>query len=233
MKLIIDPGIIVRFPNARLAVMSLHGIQNRTGGETIVQLGKAVEAGVNATFKDIPPRQHPFIEPWRKAYREFGSNPQEYRSSIEALVRQVIRGRDFWGINPLVDAYNLVSLKYLLPVGGEDLVMVSGDIRLAFSKGDEAFIRLGGSANEPPEPGEVVYKDDLGAICRRWNWREADRTKLTETTTDAVIVIEAIDPAASARLQAAAEDLSSLVQSVCGGRINTTILKEGNLDVDL
>ena len=51
---------------------------------------------------------------------------------------------------------------------------------------------MGGEENDPPKLGEVIYRDDLGVICRRWNWREGERTKITKDTKNAVVVIESI-----------------------------------------
>ena len=74
------------------------------------------------------------------------------------------------------------------------------------------------------KPNEIIYTDDLGAICRRWNWKEADRTKLTETTISACIVIEAIPPVERTQLELALADLSALVKPFCGGTSQVAIL---------
>ncbi len=63
-----------------------------------------------------------------------------------------------------------------------------GDIRLTKATGDESFITLGSDKSEPPYEGEIVYKDDEGAICRCWNWRESVRTMLTEDTKNAFLM---------------------------------------------
>lgn len=39
----------------------------------------------------------------------------------------------------------------------------------------------------------MIYFDEQGAVCRCLNWREVQRTMLTEETKDAVLVIEAIN----------------------------------------
>ena len=126
---------------------------------------------------------HPAIAPWRRAYQTFGVKPSKYRSSIESLLRSA-RAQRIRSVNPLVDLYNTVSLTHLLPCGGEDLAAVRGDIRLELASGGEHFVPLGSQEAEPPQAGEVIYRDDAGVICRCWNWREADRTKLVPIPTD-------------------------------------------------
>ena len=136
---------------------------------------------------------YPAVAPWREAYRAFGVKPAKQRSSIENLLRSAVAGT-LRSINPLVDLYNTVSLRHLLPCGGEDLRAIAGDIRLTRAIGGEDFVPLGSAEPQPPQPGEVIYRDDVGIICRAWNWREAERTKLTEQTTDAFLCIEALPP---------------------------------------
>ena len=80
-----------------------------------------------------------------------------------------------------------------MPCGGEDVDMIKGAMRLTLAEGDEPFITLGSDENEPPYRGEIVYKDDEGAICRCWNWRESVRTMLTEDIHKAIFVIESVD----------------------------------------
>jgi DNA/RNA-binding domain of Phe-tRNA-synthetase-like protein len=135
----------------------------------------------------------------------------------------VLKGNSIWGINPLVDLYNFVSLKYVVPVGGENLAAVKGDVQLGFATGAETFMRLGSNENDPPLEGEVIYRDDVDVICRRWNWREAERTKLTASTTDAIIVIDGMAPMTRDQVEAALDELSQLIQQYCGG---TMELKE-------
>jgi DNA/RNA-binding domain of Phe-tRNA-synthetase-like protein len=114
-----------------------------------------------------------------------------------------------------------VSLRHLVPVGGEDLERTSGAIRLTFAGEDEpAVTLLGESVERPPHAGEVVYADDAGAICRRWNWKEADRTKLTPETRHAVLVIEALPPVEEPMLSAALDDLAGLIERFCGGELS-------------
>ena len=103
---------------------------------------------------------------------------------------------------------------------------VRGDIVLDFAKGNEQFVRLGGTENEPPEIGEVVYKDDIGILCRRWNWREGDRTKLTEETKNAIIVIESLPPMDRKMLERATTELTELIKKFCGGNQTQTILSQ-------
>ncbi|HET6262504.1 MAG TPA: phenylalanine--tRNA ligase beta subunit-related protein, partial [Chloroflexia bacterium] len=162
---------------------------------------------------------------WREAYRTFGVKPNKYRSSVENLLRSA-RAGTVRSINPLVDLYNSVSLRHQLPCGGEDLAAVVGDIRLTRAVGDELFVPLGSPEPQPPQTGEVIYRDDEGVLCRAWNWREAERTKLTPATHDAFLCIEVTPPLREESLRAACADLAELVSSKLGASCRVEILSQ-------
>jgi DNA/RNA-binding domain of Phe-tRNA-synthetase-like protein len=189
----IDEAFRSLFPEARIGLVVASGIDNRRShAESARELELAV-AETAASTGDADLASHPAVAPRREAYRRFGVKPSAHRSSIEGLLR-ASRSRGVPSINPLVDLYNAVSLRHLLPCGGEDLDAIQGDLRLTVATGGESFVPLGGSEELPPPTGEVVYADDAGIVCRAWNWREAERTKLTGATTRAVLVIEALPP---------------------------------------
>ena len=138
---------------------------------------------------------------WREAYRAFGAKPQRTRNSLEALLRRAASGLP--RVNRLTDIYNAVSVLHQLPLGGEDLNRYSGAPRLVRATGTEPFdtVADGAVVVEHPEPGEVVWCDDAGVTCRRWNWRQARRTQLSDDTTTALFILDALDPITDEALQ--------------------------------
>jgi DNA/RNA-binding domain of Phe-tRNA-synthetase-like protein len=203
----------------------VHGINNQVNADDCAAILHARLERVVADLGDSEVGSLPSIVPWRSAYQAFGVKPSKYKSSIEALLRSAKTGR-LRSINPLVDLYNTVSLSYQLPCGGEDLATISGPIRLTRAIGDEPFVPLGSSEPEPPSAGAVIYRDDLGVICSCWNWREADRTKLTETTTDAFLCIEALPPTTESTLRAACDELAASITKYLGGTATVEIIDQ-------
>ncbi len=233
-QLIVDERIFEEFPGVRIGVIVAHDVDNSVDDPEIPALLEKAQRRVAEDLADITVIEHPRIAPWREAYRRFGAKPKKYRSSIENLVRRMRGGATLPSIGPLVDLYNVVSLRHLLPVGGEDLERTVGPIRLTFAGEDDPPVLLLGERQErPPYPGEVIYTDDEGAICRRWNWKEADRTKLTAETRHAVLVIEALPPVDEPTLSAALDDLARLIERFCGGRLSRHLLGPDNAAVDL
>ena len=131
----------------------------------------------------------------------------------------------------MVDIYNSVSIKYAMPCGGENIDKFVGDVKLTKAKGDEPFITYGTDESEPPYEGEIVYKDDEGAICRCFNWRESVRTMLTEDTTKAFLCIELIDPSREEEFMSALEELASLVSDNLNGNCEIKVLDKENREI--
>jgi DNA/RNA-binding domain of Phe-tRNA-synthetase-like protein len=217
-KFIVDPEFWELFPQAAIHVLVVETIDNHVSEEKdagyaeLLANGKK-EAGkflVEETFS-----QNPVIEQWRNAFSQFKTK-KGARSSIEALLKRVSQDRDFYPINPLVDMYNSVSMKYAVPCGGEDLEAISGDLHLGQAAGGESFFPLGAETDAPALPGEIIYFDEEGAVCRCLNWREAQRTMLQETTKQAVLVIEAINEEQNQRATQAMQELKELIAQHLG-----------------
>jgi DNA/RNA-binding domain of Phe-tRNA-synthetase-like protein len=226
----LEADVLALFPDATVAIAVVRGIDNRVDDPEIWPMLETEIERAAASVSDGEISQHPAVAPWRAAFAQFGVKPSKYRSSIEAMLRSAQSGR-LRSINPLVDLYNTISLRHLLPVGGEDLAKIVGDIRLTRAHGDELFIPLGAEAPESPPPGAVIYRDDESVICSCWNWREAERTMLTETTTDAVLVIESIPPLDPEAARVAIDDLAALVTRHLGGTAEVSVLNETNPSV--
>ncbi len=207
------------FPNARLGVLVVRGVDNTPREDAAIAQDLAdshVAALVhvpNETWTD-----NDVVKRWRDAFQQFKTK-KGARASIEALLKRVSNGNTIGSINPLVDVYNAISLQYGVPVGGEDLATVQGDVRLTLADGGESFRPLGADADEPALPGELIYKDDAGAMCRCWNWREAERTMLTDTTTDAVMVLEVVDDSTDDAFWQATDALAAAIRAHLGADV--------------
>ncbi len=67
---------------------------------------------------------------------------------------------------------------------------------------------------EHPDAGEVVWRDDAGVTCRRWNWRQCLRTRISGSTTSAVFVLDALDPLTEEDVHAAADALTEALLAI-------------------
>ncbi len=227
-KFIIEKEFWDLFPNAKIGIIVCHGIDNTVKDENKyleMIASSEKEALKHLTNEDFSSNE--VIKVWREAFQKFKTK-KGARASIEALLKRISNGNHLGAINPLVDIYNSISLRYGLPCGGEDIDKFAGDIRLTKALGNEDFVTLGTNESALPYEGEIVYKDEEGAICRCWNWREAVRTMLTEDTKNAFLCIELVDEKRLADLENALNDLVKLVQENLGGEFSTSILDINN-----
>jgi DNA/RNA-binding domain of Phe-tRNA-synthetase-like protein len=211
-RLRVDPVVRATFPAYEGSVLYARGLSNGPGDSCSRERLAQAAATAREAFADSKPTDHPEVKAWRDAYSTFRAKPSRYPSSIESLLKRVLGGQDPPEVNKLVDLYNAVSLEYVLPIGGEDWDNLVGPGVLRFAAGDEVFIDLNHDDQTHPRPGEVVWADDAGVTCRRWNWRQCARTQLTERTRNAYFLLESLGGDAE-RLEAATQALRSTLES--------------------
>ena len=203
----VDAAVLALRPDYRAVLLAVDGLVPGPSDEASDALLRAVEAAARETLGNQPVEELPRVAAWREAYRAFGAKPQRTRNSLEALLRRAPSGLP--RVNRLTDLYNAVSVLHQVPIGGEDLSRYAGAPRLVRATGQEPFDTVAGGVDvvERPDPGEVVWCDDAGVTCRRWNWRQARRTQLRDETTAALFILDALDPMTDDALSAAADDL--------------------------
>ncbi|WP_323449126.1 B3/B4 domain-containing protein [Streptomyces yaizuensis] len=191
------------------------GAGDDTGAALLADAGRRLAGRLDGRA----PHEDPHMAAWREVYTAFGAKPSRTRNSAEALARRALADGALPRINPLVDLYNAISVAHLVPVGGEDLDLIQGGMRLVRATGDEPFVTVAAGAEtvEHPEPGEVVWCDDAGVTCRRWNWRQGPRTRLTDASTNAIFLLEAVPPMTAAGLTAAGEELAEALRKQSPG----------------
>jgi DNA/RNA-binding domain of Phe-tRNA-synthetase-like protein len=222
-----------RYPGAHIGVLTARDIEVVHSDPGLEKMKIAALSVAEEKLGGEPATRHPFIASWREMYRSFGTKPGDYRPSAEALVRRALKTGGLPTINTAVDAYNVVSMRHLIPMGGFDLDRVAGDIRLRFSAGGEEFTPLGSDKTELTYVGEVVYADDERILTRRWNYRDCDETKITRGTRNAVLFADGPEGVPRSAVEEALLDLEGLLRDVCGGDIRAGVAWADENDVAL
>lgn len=213
----IDPRIWQLRPDFVVSVVRARGLSNGPSDASSAAFVRRAEEAAHRALAGSVPAAHPHIAAWREAYRAFGAKAQRTPCSAEALLSRVVGGNGLPAINRLVDLYNSLSIEFTLPVGGEDLSRIAGRSRLTIATGTEPFdtVRSGEAILERPSRGEVVWIDDAGVTCRRWNWRQCVRTRLTEESSEAFFVLERLEPLPLTTLREATQTLTARVGDLC------------------
>lgn len=203
----VDRRVFELRPDYRALLVVVSGLGPLASSCAVDELIDRAEAHARERLAASPVEELAHIAAWREAYRGFGAKPQRTRNSLEALTRRAEKGLP--RINALTDIYNAISVLHQIPLGGEDFDRYAGPARLVRARGDEPFDTAsnGETVIEHPEPDEVVWRDGTGVTCRRWNWRQARRTGLTDDTRNALFILDALAPVTDEALATAGDAL--------------------------
>ena len=159
------------------------------------------------------------LSTWDDVFRAFGAKPKRTPCSASALRKRVLKEGALPPLDPVVDIYNAISIRYAIPVGGENLAAYAGAPRLTLAEGNEPFdtLKEGQPVIEYPDAGEVIWRDDIGVTCRRWNWRQGVRTRLDSQAQHMWFILESLPSMPLSALQEAGDELVSNLQRLMPG----------------
>jgi DNA/RNA-binding domain of Phe-tRNA-synthetase-like protein len=196
------------------------------------QLVRETEAQVAAALGGTPLAEVPELHCWREAYKAFGVKKTSYRSSIERLLKRIQQDAGLPHVNSLVDSYNVISVRYRMPVGADDLAKLVQPMGFRYARPCDTFIALGDETQTPdlPSPGEVVYADAEKCLCRRWNWYQDARSAISPTTTSAVLTVQTLEPGA-VLVEEAVQELCTLLKEQCGAQTTCAVADKSKPEV--
>jgi len=209
-----------RFPDLQVCIGFVHDVRVERSNPKIEALRQSVTREVRSMFQLEVLKDHPTVRAYRDLFWSLGIDPTKTRPSGEALLRRVLHGDEIPRISTVVDAYNLASLKTMIPLSGFDLDQISPPFRIRFSETDDEFQGIG--MNTPVRLNErmLVLADTRQIVCV-YPYRDADTTKIT-AETKRVLVIGYGAPGISQRqlTEAVGTALNFIVQT-SGGKVDT------------
>ena len=163
----------------------------------------------------------PHINAWGDVFRQFGSKPNRTPCSAAALRKRVLKDGAMPSIDPIVDIYNAISIRYAIPVGGEDMDSYQGTPTLTIADGTESFdtMKNGEPSIENADVGEVIWRDEVGVTCRRWNWRQGIRTRIEPNTRNMWFILESLPEMPLESLQKAGDEMVQHLQMIMPGSV--------------
>ena len=177
--------------------------------------GVSVDAQVAAYMSVVRQRlatgteaQFPEIQAWRRTFSRMGLKPTQYRCASESLLRRFRKEGTLPSLHPLIDLCNAVSLAFAIPVAVFDVTRIVGGIEVRHASGSERYEAFSGEM-EGVEAGEVIFADEAGmAHARRWTHRQSGLSAVRKSTTEVLIVAEAMHDSAA--------DIERLVAALAG-----------------
>ena len=231
MRFSVQKELFDLLPDLSIGMVVAKDVDNTRSSEEIENLLARVIEEMKRSFAAEKAQDHPRIKPWRTAFTKLGISGSKFPSSIESMARRILKGDPFPKINLLVDLYNSVSLKYLVPMGGHDLDTLVGDIHLRFAEGWEPFTPMGGGEAVVVPKGELVYRDDREILTRNWVWRQCEKDKVDGKTKNIFIPIDVLGEVGRGCAVEIIEDLSRMIPGYLGGTILSDILDRANPSV--
>lgn len=100
---------------------------------------------------------------------------------------------------------------------------------MVIAKGDEPFdtLKQGDPVTETASPGEIIWRDDIGVTCRRWNWRQGIRTRLGIEAQHMWFILESLPEMPAEQLDLAGKMLTDGLEKMMPGmQFNKVLISE-------
>jgi len=216
----IDTVVTEAFPEIKVGVAVIRDVQAAAENADLESLKLEVTKNVRESMQDKQVTELPRVQAFRRIYKKFGVDPNSRRPSAEALLRRVIDPRKgLYKVNTVVDAYNLTSIQYQLPMAAYDLDKVAFPIVLRLAQAGELHQAIGQAQPEPLSAGELVYADQNMILCRDFNYRDADTTKVTAETRNLVVFVDGCTEVGRSELMEALKMTAGRIVAFNGGEI--------------
>jgi DNA/RNA-binding domain of Phe-tRNA-synthetase-like protein len=192
MELTVAPEVFARFLGMSIVGVVAEGVDNASPRPGVSAAWEAAWVAGADAVRYGNAQSHPLVAPWRAYFRAMGVSPKQFPSSIEALVRRALKGGEPFHINPLVDAYNAISLRHVVPAGGFDLDQVQDRLELRLTRAGDTFLALDAVEPMAVPPGEVAYVTGTTVLTRHFVWRQSIQGLITPSTRRVVLLAEVL-----------------------------------------
>jgi lysyl-tRNA synthetase, class I len=216
----IDSSLTVSFPSISVGIAVIKGV-------SIAKINSLLEKEKEALLKSLDGLtteelgQYPEIMSYRKFYKETGIDWHSRRPSPEALLRRIALKKGLYTINTAVDAYNLIVMKHKVSIGAFDLDQVEFPTVLRFAKEGEEILLLGDTDPTKYKEGEVAYFDQKGGFNLDFNYRDAQRTAVTDATKNLYINVDGVYDITPEKVEKVLKEATEAIMKYCGGTLET------------
>ncbi|EFK96919.1 hypothetical protein LDC_1048, partial [sediment metagenome] len=226
MKFQIDEKIFENYPDLKIGLILIKNFPNQRRVSALESLLRGIFAQRSKELKNIDIDTIPEVNHWNMAYNKAGLDFKEISPNIRTTLKKIQSFTEITHINPLLDLANFYALKYFLSIHAIDLNWICGDLRLAYTTGDEPFREINSIEVVKSAPDEVAYLDQGGIIARHFNFRECERTRITDRTQNAGLFIEDLSRLTTQNFTQILGEIASSVQKYLGGDIVINILSK-------
>jgi len=132
---------------------------------------------------------------WLEVFYDMNASERRLPSVI-ALWSIIDRFGELKPINYFVDAYNYISIKHGIPMGGYDTTKLPHD-ELTLQHAIQGGVKfepmgLSGQFEKLKDPSEICYYCGDTPVCRYWNNKDSEITKIDENTSNVLIMFDTL-----------------------------------------
>lgn len=216
----IDRHVSAKFPSITVGIAIIKGVKiENTDRELRGKIDVFMQNQAGLTTQTLG--KYFEIQSYRKIYKETGIDWHSRRPSPEGLLRRVALGKGLYTINACVDAYNLVVMKHRVSVGAFNFNKIQFPTVLRFAKDGEEILLLGDDKPTRYREGEIAYFDQEGGYNIDFNFRDAQRTAVTDRTKNLLINVEGVFDITRSQVEKTLQETIKLIKKYCGGEIKT------------
>ena len=235
MRYTIDMALFATLPDYTRVLLVLRGLDNERQVTASRNLRRKAAQAVRAAAHDADPSDDPRVAVWRRAYAVFGMDEAGPPSLLEGLLRQAAAGQRLPDADPLTELLRAFTLQHRVPVGGDDLERIMGNVWLRPARGNEFFMPPEHPERpETPPIGEIIAVDDAATVlCRRWNAWPSAFTQITPQTCNALLYLDALPPVDRSQTEELTAKLTRLLTGFLGAQVETYFLTREQPTVDI
>jgi DNA/RNA-binding domain of Phe-tRNA-synthetase-like protein len=211
-----DSKVSAMYPKLCVCIGVIDNVHIEKENEQVQRLKKAVDEEVRAKHKIESLKDNPTVRAYRDFYWSLGIDPTKTRPSGEALLRRVLHGEELPRISTVVDAYNLASMKTVIPISGLDKDRLNPPFQVRFARNGEAFTGIGMNKTLTLTDKILVLGDEKRVLCV-YPYRDSDYTKITEQTRNVLIIGYGAPGMTEQQLSEAVETTLSYIKLVSNG----------------
>jgi len=207
-----------KFPNMNIGCAIIKGIKVKKQNKVLDKLKKEILKDFkNLKLKDI--KEIPQIKSYRTLFKAFGVDWHHRRPAPEALLRRIVSKKAVGTINNAVDATNLSILKTKVSAGIFDYDKINFPTQLKLSTDREKITLIGEDKPTMIKKGELIYADKKGPFNLDFNYRDADRTKITKDTKNLMLNVDGCDGISREEVEKALDLVCDFITRFAGGEV--------------
>ncbi len=219
MKIAIEKSVFSKFPQLQLMVFVANGVHNKEHLYEVQHLVAEAARLTQLTHHKNTLKNHYLIAPWVIHQRAFGAKGHAYHTSVEVLIRKVLHKKPVVAHNVLTNILRYLTLRYLVPIGHDDLDKVNGNITFGIARGTERvglLLRV--------EKGALYYRDSKRVLGTKLDHWKSPKTAVHQDTSRVLFHVICIPPIDQEQEKAIAKDMHDLLRGFCGAKVQGFVL---------